>query len=482
TANGRKIPAVSVKAAGLNYPRTPLKPVTVGAPMTFDFVRKSGYRLPDPTDILITMGGSNLLAGIGYTVIYPGAGVDMRIVVNPVDADLKLTVNGVKVPTYKLTVRASGVKYTAEKTTLTDGVDKAIIQLRPATGYALPPISELEDYVTATMGGSPVDYDFTNNGSDIIIKIPKDSTNPLDPPKYVTGPVVLTANGYKLPNYKINVSNLTYSVTSPPITALGQDLVVLLRPKSGYQLPSSDNTGLPNQDVFVYEVIGGVRNEIFSPSMLAYDSFANTATLRVANITNNIEISAGGKIVPVYDYEFNPSPPVGLTYRVSSNKPIEHRPFTIVFQPREGYILPDMADVSVTMVGTPTASLSTVYSRTTDSDGKPFGLLEISSVTGDLTINIAGTKIASYTTDLSHLTATVKPLVNENSSLVVSLTPRANYSLPPAVTVTRKDGTSLTLGTDYTYDPGRGELTIPGFANTARYADDERLRITANGV
>ncbi|MDR1603732.1 MAG: cell wall-binding repeat-containing protein [Gracilibacteraceae bacterium] len=475
TVNGRKIPTVSVKATGLNYTSTPLQPTTVGAPMTFNFTVKTGYRLPDPSDILITMGGSNLLSGIGYTITPALPTTDMAILVNNVDADLKLTVPGVKVPTYKLTVRPTGLKYTAEKTTLTEGVDKAIIQLRPATGYALPPESELTDYVTATMGGSPVEFAYTYNISDnnVVITIPK------NPASFVNGAVAVTAQGYKLPTYRISVTNLTYTVTSSPITGLGQDIEVLLRPKTGYQLPSSDNTP-PNQDVFVTEIIGGVGSEIFSPSMLSYDSLANTATLTVPNVNNNIEISAQGRAVPTYNYTFYPSPsPVGLTYRVSSNRPIEHRQFTITFQPRDGYILPSSAMITVTMDGNTLISNS-IYSRTTDSENKPIGILEIGDVTGDLEITIAGQPIASYTTDLSHLTGTPTPIVDETSPLVVTLQPRSGYTLPASVTVT-SNNTPLP-GTAYSYDSATGAVTIPGFADILVYPATTLIRIIASGV
>jgi hypothetical protein len=434
------------------------------------------------------MGGVNLLNTIGWTITAsPPSGVDLQIVVTNVTEDLKVTVPGVKVPTYKLTVKTTGLKYTAVKTTLTEGADQAVIQLWPTTGYALPLASEsMDDYVTATMGGSPVAYEAEYDPAYVIayaadpinavpqyvtITIPKD-------PATVTGAVSVTAQGHKLPTYTTKFTDINATVISPPITAPGQNFVVELRPKTGYKLPTG--TG----DIHVYEFTGGVQSvDLFDIGMRQYDYVTNMITLTVP-IHTTTTIEAAGAKIPAYNFTFkNTSSPTGLTYHATPASPIEHRDFTVTFEPRAGYILPASASVAVEMGGGVLTPGSYQYSRMRNSDGRPIGVLIINDVTDNLNIDIAGKKIVSYTLDMSNLTTTVTPILEEIEPLVITLKRTNGYDLPANksdITITSHEDPAMPINFDY--NSATGVLSIPDFAKTGVFDPTDFLVIKAAGV
>jgi hypothetical protein len=208
-------------------------------------------------------------------------------------------------------------------------------------------------------------------------------------------------------------------------------------------------------------------------------------TLTVPNITRNITVAASGADVPVYKFAFNgdplptppnqPLPPPGLTYHATPVNPIEHREFTVTFEPRADYLLP--GSLAIEMGGQPLTSFN--YTRSVNSEGKPIGVLKITSVTGDLDISIEGEKISSYTLIMSHLTATVAPMVDESSSLVITFHEAAGSSLPGSVTVERALSPAVPA---FTYNSTTGVLTIPNFAKVGVFPAYDYLKITANGV
>ena len=137
---------------------------------------------------------------------------------------------------------------------------------------------------------------------------------------------------------------------------------------------------------------------------------------------------------------------------------------------RLGKVTDSNGTVKITKSGIPDGYLLYVYNEQYNDDFHTDYAGEVISV--DLS---SPTSVIDVTANLMHLTTDGKPYVAESTAYTATLTPEKNYMLPESVTVTA-GGTELTAGTDYTYDSGTGELTVPAEKVTGA------LTITANGI
>lgn len=118
-----------------------------------------------------------------------------------------------------------------------------------------------------------------------------------------------------------------------------------------------------------------------------------------------------------------------------------------------GYVLPTA--ITVTMGGTAlTAGTGYTYDSTT-------GAISIPSVSGNIVIT-AATAVATYpiTYTLTNCTSSnTAATITHGATYSTTLTAADGYVLPTAITV-NMNGTTLTAGTDYTYDSTTGVLSI----------------------
>ncbi len=127
-------------------------------------------------------------------------------------------------------------------------------------------------------------------------------------------------------------------------------------------------------------------------------------------------------------------------------------PFTTVLTSISGYALPD--SVTVEMGNTTlTPGTDYTYNNTT-------GKIVIASISDDVTITASGTVMYSITYVLTYINLEEGPgSVKSGSTLSASISSDAGIRLPNTIVVTM-GGTTLTPGTDYTYNNTTGVISI----------------------
>ncbi|MCC8182719.1 MAG: GDSL-type esterase/lipase family protein, partial [Clostridiales bacterium] len=164
-----------------------------------------------------------------------------------------------------------------------------------------------------------------------------------------------------------------------------------------------------------------------------------------------------------------------LTDITSSNSSAIHMKgvaYTTTLTADTGYSLP--SSVTVTVGGTTlTAETDYTYDSSTGELTIP-----ASAVTGNIVITAAGvdsnTVTVTYTYD-DLASSNEAKTISKGTAYTTTLTATTGYSMPDSITVT-VGGTTLTAGTDYTYNSATGQLTIPADEVTGD------IVITAGGV
>ena len=134
--------------------------------------------------------------------------------------------------------------------------------------------------------------------------------------------------------------------------------------------------------------------------------------------------------------------------------------------------------VTIDLSGVTMAATDTLYVFSEQYNGGADDNTKLTDYASAL-VEVSQTKnayaITNNLTNISTDNAAAYRLMSETADYTATLTVYANYTLPTSITV-KVGGNTLTATTDYTYNSGTGELTIPNSKIT------EDIEITAAGV
>lgn len=381
-----------------------------GGTITFTLQAETGYKLPKAIDV--TMSGSPLISGDGYT--YDVSTGEVSII--PVQGDIQITATGEAIAYYQIDVTTSiqNLKVKGDVPTQVEEGGNVSFTLEPDKDYKLPTA------ITVTMGDKPTDFTYDAESGQVSIK-------------NIQGNILVIAAGIDNRHQEViipSVEGLDIDPIEPVETNSKVELI--LKVQTGYTLPET-----------IEVTMGG--KALVAGTDYTYD--ATTGKFTLNSITGELRIN----VVPVkiqYDVTATLTHLTAtIAEKVAYNEPLS---FTLV--PEQGYKLP--AAITVEM-GTSTLQAGADYTYNTTT-----GEVKINAVTDAVKITAIGVELSKYTITmaLTNLKSDKEELtVNEGESFTFKLIPDAGYRLPETITVTGTDGAI----TGVVYNATSGEVEIP---------------------
>lgn len=376
--------------------------------ITFTLQAETGYKLPKAIDV--TMSGSPLISGDGYTYDVSTGEVS----ITPVQGDIQITATGEAIAYYQITTSIQNLQVEEDVPTQVEEGGSVSFTLIPNENYKLPTA------ITISMGDKPADFTYDAESGQVSIK-------------NIQGKIVVIAAG---------IDNSHQEVIIPPVEGLDIDPIEPVETDSKVKLTLKVQTGYTLPETI--EVTMGGKPLVAG---IDYTYYATTGEFTLNNITGELKIN----VVPVkirYDVTATLTHLTAtIAEKVDYNDPLS---FTLV--PEQGYKLP--AAITVEM-GTSTLQAGADYTYNTTT-----GEVKINAVTDAVKITAIGVELSKYTITmaLTNLKSDKEELtVNEGESFTFKLIPDAGYRLPETITVTGTDGAI----TGVVYNATSGEVEIP---------------------
>lgn len=390
-------------------PKIPTE-MKAGGTITFTLQAETGYKLPKAIDV--TMSGSPLISGDGYTYDVSTGEVS----ITPVQGDIQITATGEAIAYYQIdvTTRIQNLKVKGNVPTQVEEGGNVSFTLEPDEDYKLPTA------ITVTMGDKPADFTYDAESGQVSIK-------------NIQGNILVIAAG---------IDNRHQEVIIPSVEGLDIDPIEPVETNSKVELTLKVQTGYTLPET-IEVTMGG--KALVAGTDYTYD--ATTGKFTLNSITGELRIN----VVPVkiqYDVTATLTHLTAtIAEKVAYNEPLS---FTLV--PEQGYKLP--AAITVEM-GTSTLQAGADYTYNTTT-----GEVKINAVTDAVKITAIGVELSKYTITmaLTNLKSDKEELtVNEGESFTFKLIPDAGYRLPETITVTGTDGAI----TGVVYNATSGEVEIP---------------------
>ena len=384
--------------------------IKAGGTITFTLQAETGYKLPKAIDV--TMSGSPLISGDGYTYDVSTGEVS----ITTVQGDIQITATGEAIAYYQIDVTTSiqNLKVKGDVPTQVEEGGNVSFTLEPDKDYKLPTA------ITITMGDKPADFTYDAESGQVSIK-------------NIQGDIVVTATGIDNSHQEVIIPSVEGLVVEPidPVET-GKEVKLTLKVQTGYKLPET-----------IVVTMGG--KALVVDTDYTYD--ATTGEFTLNSITDELKI----EVVPVkikYDVTATLTHLTAtIAEKVAYNDPLS---FTLV--PEQGYKLPTAIMVEM---GTSTLQVGDDYTYNTTT-----GEVKINAVTDAVKITASGVERSKYTITmaLTNLKSDKEELtVYEGESFTFKLIPDAGYRLPETITVTGTNGTI----TGVVYNATSGEVEIP---------------------
>ncbi|MBQ7415901.1 MAG: fibro-slime domain-containing protein [Oscillospiraceae bacterium] len=407
---------------------------TSGSAYSATLTASTGYTLP--SSITVKVGSTTLTSGTDYT--YSSSTGALTIYGTSVTGDITISGSGVA-KTYNVTFSLTNVTKSSGNATATHGTSYTA-KLAASSGYTLP------TSITVKVGNSTLstsNYTYSSSTGSITIKAAS-----------VTGAITITAAGEEIPasTYSVTLSGTGVSMTGASTVTESTQYTTTLSADTGYSLPSSIT-------------VKAGSTTLKSGTGYSYNSSTGALTIYAAYVTGNITITANAT-ANSYNVTFSLT---NLTKSSGNSTATYGTNYTAKFTANTGYTLPSSITVKC---GTTTLTKGTHYTYSS-------GTVTITGtyITGNITITASGTlNTYAVTYSLTNVTkSSGATTVSHGSSYSATLAGASGYSLPASITV-KRGSTTLTSGTDYTYNSSTGALTIAASATTGA------LTITAAGV
>lgn len=381
-----------------------------GGTITFTLQAETGYKLPKAIDV--TMSGSPLISGDGYTYDVSTGEVS----ITPVQGDIQITATGEAIAYYQIDVTTSiqNLKVKGDVPTQVEEGGNVSFTLEPDKDYKLPTA------ITVTMGDKPADFTYDAESGQVSIK-------------NIQGNILVIAAG---------IDNRHQEVIIPSVEGLDIDPIEPVKTNSKVELILKVQTGYTLPET-IEVTMGG--KALVAGTDYTYD--ATTGKFTLNSITGELRIN----VVPVkiqYDVTATLTHLTAtIAEKVAYNDPLS---FTLV--PGQGYKLP--AAITVEM-GTSALQVGVDYTYNTTT-----GEVKINAVTDAVKITASGVELSKYTITmaLTNLKSDKEEqTVYEGESFTFKLIPDAGYRLPETITVTGTNGAI----TGVVYNATSGEVEIP---------------------
>ncbi|WP_287621635.1 C10 family peptidase [Parabacteroides sp.] len=408
---------VTLQPIGVIFEPSSFDPILIKEKLTVKLTAEEGYELP--RSISVTMGGTTLTAGEGYTYTIANGSATLEIakVTGPVSIIAKATPKS-------YAIDAGGLK------NLTSDIKPDVkVEHGKPFEFKLTAIADflLPAEITISAAGKPlaIGTDYMYDPTSGIVKI-----------NVVKGNLTITAEAAPLPVYTITkaIENLSLEATSLSVKQ-GKDFEGTLKAVQGYRLPKA---------------ILVTATEARNNSQIDYTYDPATGKVSIKNVQANLTITAKAEKIPTYKAKLTLT---GLTSNWDETKEIlEGSVFECKLTAENGYKLP--AGITV-MVG---GVLSSNYKYDVTA-----GTIRIENVKGAIEIIATGidNTQAEVILNLIDLIAD-KPsssIVQIDSKLTVRLTATSGYELPSTVKVEMGSKT-LVVNNGYTYDAQKGIIVI----------------------
>ena len=408
---------------------------TSGSDYSATLTASTGYSLP--SSITVKVGSTTLTSGTHYT--YSSSTGAVTINGTSVTGNITITAAGTA-KSYTVTFSLNNVTKSSGNTTCTHGTAYTAT-LAAASGYTLP--SSITVKAGSTTLTSGTHYTYSSSTGKISINA-----------SAVTGALTITAAGEEIPasTYSVSLSGTGVSMTGASTVTEGTQYTTTLNADTGYSLPSSIT-------------VKAGSTTLKSGTGYSYNRSTGALTIYAAYVTGNITITANAT-ANSYNVSINLT---NLTKSSGNATATYGTNYTAKFTANTGYTLPSSITVKC---GTTTLTKGTHYTYSS-------GTVTITGtyITGDITITASGTlNTYAVTYSLTNVTkSSGATTVSHGSSYSAVLAGASGYSLPASITV-KRGSTTLTSGTDYTYNSTTGAITIKASATTAA------LTVTAVGV
>lgn len=385
--------------------------IKAGGTITFTLQAETGYKLPKAIDV--TMSGSPLISGDGYT--YDAS--TGKVSITPVQGDIQITAAGEAIAYYQIDVTEK-IKHLQVKGDVPTQVEEGgsvSFTLTPDENYKLPTA------ITVTMGDKPADFTYDAESGQVSIK-------------NIQGDIVVTATGVDNSHQEViipSVEGLLVESIDPVET--GKEVKLTLKVQTGYMLPET-----------IEEVTMGGK-ALVAGTDYTYD--ATTGEFTLNSITGELRIN----VVPVKIQYVVTATLTHLTATIAE-KVAYNDPLSFTLVPGQGYKLP--ATITVVM-GTSTLTVGKDYTYNTTT-----GEVKINAVTDAVKITATGVELSKYTITmaLTNLKSDKEELtVYEGESFTFKLIPDDGYRLPETITVTGANGAIKGV----VYNATSGEVKIP---------------------
>ena len=385
--------------------------IKAGGTITFTLQAETGYKLPKAIDV--TMSGSPLISGDGYT--YDAS--TGKVSITPVQGDIQITAAGEAIAYYQIDVTEK-IKHLQVKGDVPTQVEEGgsvSFTLTPDENYKLPTA------ITVTMGDKPADFTYDAESGQVSIK-------------NIQGDIVVTATGVDNSHQEVIIPSVEGLLVEPigPVET-GKEVKLTLKVQTGYMLPET-----------IEEVTMGGK-ALVAGTDYTYD--ATTGEFTLNSITGELRIN----VVPVKIQYVVTATLTHLTATIAE-KVAYNDPLSFTLVPGQGYKLP--ATITVVM-GTSTLTVGKDYTYNTTT-----GEVKINAVTDAVKITATGVELSKYTITmaLTNLKSDKEELtVYEGESFTFKLIPDDGYRLPETITVTGANGAIKGV----VYNATSGEVKIP---------------------
>ena len=408
---------------------------TSGSDYSATLTASTGYSLP--SSIIVKRGSTTLTSGTHYS--YDSSTGALTVNGTSVTGNITISATGVA-KTYAVTFNLTNVTKSSGNTSCTQDTEYTAT-LSAASGYTLPASITVKRGSTTLTSGTHYSYNSTSGKITVYGSA-------------VTGALAITAAGEEIPasTYSVTLSGTGVSMTGASTVTEGTQYTATLKADTGYSLPSSIT-------------VKAGSTTLKSGTGYSYNSSTGALTIYAAYVTGNITITANAT-ANSYNVSINLT---NLTKSSGNTTATYGTNYTAKFTANTGYSLP--ASITVKR-GSTTLTQGTHY---TYSNGTV--TITGTQITDDITITAEGV-LNSYgiTFSLSNVTkSSGATTVSHGTSYSAVLAGSSGYSLPAAITV-KRGSTTLTSGTDYTYNSSTGAITINASATTGA------LTISATGV
>lgn len=420
---------VTLNSSDLKFADYAQTVIAEGKPFSHPLIcEKVGYRLP--ASIKVTMGGTGLVAGTGYTYNR----TDGWINIPAVTGDVVITANAELIPTATHTISIGQLDHlTASGLTGNVSVKEGMefkTTFTPEIGYLLPTSIRIEKENGEVLDDSYYKYVCVKDrkSAELVILSVTESlkiyaiADPEPKSFSITGKLTrLTADKDIVKGVSVK-ENETFEFT--------------LKPATDYRLP---------EDITV------------TPSTIKYTYDSKTGKVVIEKVTENITITA----TAIDDHHFNVilKPGEGVVATPNAIEQLftvgEKAAFNVVFAAAEGYTYD--GSIAVKM-GDKTLTAGTDY--TYEKQTGAFALLK--GIDATLTISTPKGVKKQYTVKVTATSLTpmdVPENVAHGDPLSFNLVPDEGYDLPEAIVV-KMGGNALAAATDYTYNKATGEVSI----------------------